>query len=83
MMTQLHQRMLKEFQRHNYATGTIRLYLRPVAAFAQHFHRSLDQLGAEEIRRYQLFLILLWPAFMGWPSTLGLGIVTPPSATQL
>lgn len=56
-MTQLRQRMLEELQRRNYATGTIRLYLLHVAAFAQHFHRSPDQLGAEEIRRYQLFLI--------------------------
>ena len=57
MMTQLRQRMLEELQRRNYSTGTNRLYLQHVAAFAQHFHRSPDQLGAEEIRRYQLFLI--------------------------
>src|ERR1700751_1423887 len=57
MMTQLRQRMLEELQRRNYATGTIRLSLQHVAAFAQHFHCSPDQLGAEEIRRYQLFLI--------------------------
>jgi len=56
MMTQLRQRMLEELQRRNYSTGTIRLYLLHVAAFAQHFHRPPDQLGAEEIRRYQLFL---------------------------
>jgi integrase-like protein len=49
--------MLEELQRRNYASGTTRLYLLHVAAFAQHFHRSPDQLGAEEIRRYQLFLI--------------------------
>jgi integrase-like protein len=52
MMTQLRQRMLEELQQRNYCTGTIRLYLRHVAAFAQHFHRSPDQLGAEDIRRY-------------------------------
>ena len=67
MMTQLRQRMLEELQRRNYATGTIRLYLQHVAAFAQHFHRSPDQLGAEEIRRYQLFLIqekkLAWSSY--------------------
>ena len=67
MMTQLRQRMLEELQRRNYATGTIRLYLLHVAAFAQHFHRSPDQLGAEEIRRYQLFLIqekkLAWSSY--------------------
>lgn len=67
MMTQLRQRMLEELQRRNYATGTIRLYLQHVAAFAQHFHRSPDQLGAEDIRRYQLFLIqekkLAWSSY--------------------
>jgi integrase/recombinase XerD len=67
MMTQLRQRMLEELQRRNYATGTVRLYLQHVAAFAQHFHRSPDQLGAEEIRRYQLFLIqekkLAWSSY--------------------
>ena len=57
MMTQLRQRMLEELQRRNYSSGTIRLYLRHVAEFAQHFHRSPDQLGAEDIRQYQLFLI--------------------------
>jgi len=67
MMTQLRQRMLEELQRRNYCAGTVRLYLQHVAAFAQHFHRSPDQLGAEEIRRYQLFLIqekkLAWSSY--------------------
>ena len=67
MMTQLRQRMLEELQRRNYSTGTIRLYLHQIAAFAQHFHRSPDQLGAEDIRRYQLFLIhekkLAWSSY--------------------
>ena len=68
MMTQLRQRMLEELQRRNYSAGTIRLYLRHVAEFAQHFHRSPDQLGAEDIRQYQLFLIRekSWP---GQPTT--------------
>ena len=59
--------MLEELQRRNYCAGTIRLYLLHVAAFAQHFHRSPDQLGAEDIRRYQLFLIqekqLAWSSY--------------------
>jgi integrase/recombinase XerD len=67
MMTQLRQRMLQELQRRNYSAGTIRLYLLHVAAFAQHFHRSPDQLGPEEIRQYQLFLIqekkLAWSSY--------------------
>ena len=67
MMTQLRQRMLDELQRRNYSAGTVRLYLHHVAAYAQHFHRSPDQLGAEEIRQYQLFLIrekkLAWSSY--------------------
>jgi integrase/recombinase XerD len=67
MMTPLRQRMLEELQRRNYCSGTIRLYLRHVAEFAQHFHRSPDQLGAEQIRQYQLFLIqekkLAWSSY--------------------
>jgi hypothetical protein len=59
--------MLEELQRRNYAPGTIRLYLRHVAEFAQHFHRAPDQLGAEEIRQYQLYLIqqkkLAWSTY--------------------
>ena len=66
-MTQLRQRMLEELQRRNYSSKTIRLYLRHVAEFAQHFHRSPDQLGAEDIRQYQLFLIqekkLAWSTY--------------------
>ena len=53
MMTPLRQRMLEELQRRNYSSKTIRLYLRHVAEFAQYFHRSPDQLGAEDIRQYQ------------------------------
>jgi integrase/recombinase XerD len=67
MMTPLRQRMLEELQRRNYSSKTIRLYLRHVAEFAKHFHRSPDQLGAEDIRQYQLFLIqkkkLAWSSY--------------------
>ena len=67
MTTPLRQRMLEELQRRNYSSKTIRLYLRHVAEFAKHFHRSPDQLGAEEIRQYQLFLIqekkLAWSSY--------------------
>lgn len=67
MMTQLRHRMLEELQRRNYSSKTIRLYLRHVAEFAQYFHLSPDQLSAEDIRQYQLFLIqekkLAWSSY--------------------
>jgi integrase/recombinase XerD len=67
MTTPLRQHMLEELQRRNYSSRTIRLYLRHVAEFAKHFHRSPDQLGAEDIRQYQLFLIqekkLAWSSY--------------------
>ena len=66
-MTELRQRMLEELQRRNYSPQTAHIYLRHVAVFAQHFDRPPDQLGAEEVRQYQLFLIqqkkLAWSTY--------------------
>jgi site-specific recombinase XerD len=49
--------MLEDLQIRHYSPTTIRLYLHSVAEFARHFHKPPDQLGPEQIRQYQLFLI--------------------------
>src|SRR6266436_4743360 len=55
-MTQLRQKMLEELQRRNYSHRTAKTYIRIVREFAEHFHRSPDKLGPEQIRQYQAHL---------------------------
>jgi len=56
-VTALRQRMLEDLQIRNYAPSTVECYVRSVADFAKHFKRSPDQLGSEEIRSWQLYLL--------------------------
>ena len=56
-MTQLRKMMLEELQRRNYSQTTVKGYLKIVESFARHFHCSPDQLGPEQIRAYQVYLI--------------------------
>jgi site-specific recombinase XerD len=49
--------MLEELQRRNYSAETVRQYLRAVAQFAQHFGKRPDQLGPDELRTYQAYLL--------------------------
>ena len=56
-MTHLRKLMLEELQRRNYSQTTVTGYLKTVADFAKYFHRPPDQLGPDEIRTYQLYLL--------------------------
>lgn len=55
-MTPLRQRMIDELRRRNYSDKTIRAYVAGVAAFARFHKRSPELLGADDVRRFQLFM---------------------------
>jgi integrase/recombinase XerD len=55
-MTSLRQRMIEDMQVRNLAVGTQEVYVRQVSLFAQHFHKSPELLGPEQIRTYQIHL---------------------------
>ena len=56
-MTPLRQRMLEDMQVRNLSANTQRAYIENVARFARHCGRSPAELGPEEIRAYQIYLI--------------------------
>jgi site-specific recombinase XerD len=49
--------MLDELQRRNYSQTTVNSYLKIVESFAKYLGRSPDQLGPEQIRTYQVYLL--------------------------
>jgi len=55
-VTHLREMMLEELQRRHYSHRTAKTYTRIVRDFAEHFHRSPNQLGPEQIRQYQAHL---------------------------
>ncbi|MDB5821772.1 MAG: int [Herminiimonas sp.] len=56
-MTPLRQRMLEDMSIRNLAENTQISYIRQVVAYAAHFHRSPEELGPEDVRAYQLYLM--------------------------
>ncbi len=61
------QRMAEDMQLRNLADSTIDAYTYHVDKFCQFFGKSADQLGPEEIREYQLYLVnekkVSWSSF--------------------
>jgi site-specific recombinase XerD len=61
------QRMAEDMQLRNLAESTIDAYTFHVDKFCQHFGKSADELGPEEIRQYQLYLVherkVSWSSF--------------------
>ena len=56
-MTRLRNMMLEELERRNYSDRTARGYISAVADFARHFGKPPDQLGPDELRSYQAYLL--------------------------
>lgn len=56
-MTPLRQRMLEDLQILGRAENTQKAYIQQIKKFAEHFGRSPEHLGLEEIRAYQIYLL--------------------------
>ncbi len=65
-MTPLRQRMLNDMSIRGFADNTKHTYLRAVIGLASHYHRSPDQLSAQEVQDYLLFLHQ--KRHLGWKS---------------
>jgi integrase/recombinase XerD len=56
-MTPLRQRMTEDMQVRTLALSTQMVYVQQVSLFARHFNKSPEELGPEDIRAYQVYLI--------------------------
>ena len=56
-MTPLRQRLIEDLKLRNLSPRTIECYVRHVKRFAEHFGRSPELLGPEEVRTFQLHLL--------------------------
>ena len=65
-MNPLRRRMIEDMQVRNLSPVTQRCYVHAVAKFAQHFNRSPDRLGLEEIRAYQIHLTAIGISWAGF-----------------
>ena len=65
-MTKLRQRMIEELRLRNSSEETIRSYAASVERFARYYHTSPEQMNAEQVRSYLLYLLEerkpSWPA---------------------
>jgi site-specific recombinase XerD len=57
IMTLLRQRMLEDMAIRNFATNTQSSYLQQIISFSKHFGKSPEELGPEEIRTWQIYLL--------------------------
>jgi integrase/recombinase XerD len=66
-MTPLRQRMIEDMRVRNYSPKTIRNYVAQVRLFAESFGQSPANLGVEQIRTYQVYLVqgrgISWSSF--------------------
>lgn len=56
-MTKLREKMRMDLELKNYSPKTIESYIRHVKRYAQHFNKSPDELGIDEVREYLHYLI--------------------------
>ena len=57
MASLLRTRMIEDLRIRNYSEKTVKVYVRCVALFAKYFRRSPEELGADEVRKYQRYLV--------------------------